>query len=300
MKASLATIARRALDELRLRDTAVLVATSGGPDSMALLDVLARLAPARGLRLLAHGVDHGLRPEAGAELDLAADHARKLAVPFDRTRVRVPLGGNLQARARTARWEALAVAARRHAATVATAHHADDRAETVLLRLFRGAGLRGLAVLPPRATAPDAPDVAIVRPLVRARRSDIVAHVERWRIVYARDPSNEDGRYLRTRVRRNLMPLLAAIDPRIVEHLGAIADEAGSERASETGRTWTAGLPRATQDAIAALLRNGNREARVWLPGGLVVMLDEDRSRVSRRESAKNVTPLLVRRDGRS
>lgn len=297
MKASLATIARRALDELRLRDTAILVATSGGPDSMALLDVLARLAPARGLRLFAHGVDHGLRPEAGAELDLAASHAQKLDVPFDRTRVRVPLGGNLQARARAARWEALAAAARRHDASVATAHHADDRAETVLLRLFRGAGLRGIAVLPPRATVPEAPDVAIVRPLVRARRSDIVAHVERRRIVYARDPSNEDARYLRTRVRRNLMPLLAAIDPRIVEHLGAIADEAGAEKTTGTDRSWTAGLPRATQDAIAALLRTGNREARVWLPGGLVVMLDEERARANRRESAKSVTPLLVRRE---
>jgi len=297
VRASLVTIARRALDELPLRNAAVLVATSGGPDSMALLDVLAQLAPARGLRLHAHGVDHGLRPEAGAELDLAAAHATALGVSFDRTRVRVPLGGNLQARARTARWEALTAAARPRAATIATAHHADDRAETILLRLFRGAGLRGLAVLPPHATAPDAPDVAVVRPLVRGRRTDILAHLSRRRLVYASDPSNEDGRYLRTRVRRNLMPLLAAIDPHIVEHLGAIADEAGAARTGETDRAWTAGLPRATQDAIAALLRTGNREARVWLPGGLVVMLDGDRTRVSRRESTKSATPLLVRRD---
>ncbi len=288
MKASLGTIARRALDELGLRDTAIVVATSGGPDSLALLDVLARLAPARGLRVRAHGVDHGLRAEAGAELDLAAALAAKLDVPFDRTRVRVPPGGNLQARARTARWQALAGAARRHAAIVATAHHADDRAETVLLRVFRGAGLRGLAVLPPRATALNAPDVTIVRPILRARRADILAHVDRQRIVYARDPSNEDARYLRTRVRRNLMPLLVMLDPQIVAHLGAIADEAGARKPHEMPESWAGRLPRATQDAIAALRRSGNREARVWLPEGLVVMLDQDRSRVSRRESAKS------------
>ena len=300
MRASLATIARRALDELPLRSTTVLVATSGGPDSLALLDVLVRLAPERDLEIFAHGVDHGLRPEAGAELDLAAALASRLGVPFARTIVQVRPGGNLQARARAARWQALSGAARRHAAVVATAHHAEDRAETVLLRLFRGSGLRGLAVLPPRATAPDAPDVTIVRPIVRARRHDVIAHVERQRIVYAKDPSNEDARYLRTRVRRNLMPLLAVIDPHIVEHLGAIADEAGAEKTHETGSSWTAGLPRATQEAIAALLRTGNREARVWLPGGLVVTLDQDRSRASRRESTKSSTPLLVPRSRRT
>ena len=127
-----------------VRGDRILAAVSGGPDSMALLDVLARLAPKLGFEVAAHGVDHGLRPEARAELDLAEQHARRLAVPFGRSLVDVEAGGNLQARARTARYGALERAQRDSGATLlATAHHADDRAETVLLRLMRGAGPRG-------------------------------------------------------------------------------------------------------------------------------------------------------------
>lgn len=289
MKPSLTTLARRALDEAKIADATVLVATSGGPDSMALLSVLANLAKTRRLHVVAHGVDHGLRPEAGAELDLAEAFARSRGVPFARTRVDVPPGGNVQARARSARWTALIAAARTEGAIVATAHHADDRAETVLLRLFRGAGLRGLAVLPLVATAAGAPDVRIVRPFVNARRADVLAHVDRHAIAFARDPSNDDPRYGRTRVRNDLMPLLAALDPRIVEHLNAVANEAGERHVASDATSWMAGLPRATQEALAALVRSRNREARVWLPDGLVVMVNE-------RKPSKSPTPLLVRR----
>ncbi|HEX6277664.1 MAG TPA: tRNA lysidine(34) synthetase TilS, partial [Polyangiaceae bacterium] len=173
------------------RGTRVLVAVSGGPDSMALLDVLARVAPKLGFELTAHGVDHGLRPEAAAELDVAEGHATRLGVPFARTRVRVAPGGNLQARARDARYAALETAQRvTGAELLATAHHAGDRAETVLLRLLRGSGPRGLGVLAPRAERR-------IRPLIRARRADVVLHLERHGVPFADDPSNRDRRHLR-------------------------------------------------------------------------------------------------------
>jgi len=89
------------------RGDGVLVAVSGGGDSMALLHVLARLAPELGIQLWAHGVDHGLRPEAAAELDLAEQLARELGVPFSRSLLGISDGGNLQARAREARYAAL-------------------------------------------------------------------------------------------------------------------------------------------------------------------------------------------------
>ena len=148
---TLLTLATRTLsEECGLeRGERILVAVSGGPDSMALLDVLARLGPKLGFDIVAHGVDHGLRPEAAAELDLAERNAAQLGVPFARTKVALKSGGNLQARARAVRYAALEEAASAHSATlIATAHHADDRAETVLLRLLRGSGPRGLAVLP--------------------------------------------------------------------------------------------------------------------------------------------------------
>ena len=231
---TLITLTRAALREARggpliPRGASVLVAVSGGPDSMALLHVLALLRARLAFGLFAHGVDHGLRPAASAELDLAADLARSLEVPFSRSRVSLPPGGNLQARARTVRWEALRTAASRTGADrIATGHHADDRAETVLMRILRGTGPRGLAALPPV-------DGDRIRPFYRARRADIDAHVARHALPHAIDPSNRDPRFLRSRVRHEVLPMLEGLSPRVVEHLCALADAAASERGSPRG-----------------------------------------------------------------
>jgi tRNA(Ile)-lysidine synthase len=219
---TLITLARAAVREHRLipRGACVLVAVSGGPDSMALLHVLALLRGRLAFGLFAHGVDHGLRPAASAELDLADDFACSLEVPFLRSKVTVAPGGNLQARARTVRWEALRNAASGVGADrIATGHHADDRAETVLMRILRGTGPRGLAVLPPV-------DGDRIRPLLHARRTDIDAHVARHDLPHAVDPSNRDPRFLRTRVRHEVLPMLERLSPRIVEHLCSLADAA--------------------------------------------------------------------------
>lgn len=287
-KATLLTVARRALrgpDALVARGELVLVAVSGGRDSIALLHVLAALRAELAIGVVAHGVDHGLRPAAPRELDLAERLARSVDVPFARTRVDLGrASGNLQARARKARWEALeAAAARAGAQAIATAHHADDRAETVLLRLLRGAGARGLAVLPPR----DAPGrVPRIRPLLGARRADVDAHVTRHRLAYADDPSNDDPRHLRVRVRRELLPLLEALSPHVVTHLAALADDlAELERdAGPDGpldrtppRTYT--LPRRTAVALAHLRDTRSADARILLPGGIVARYEGSRER---------------------
>jgi len=218
---TLITLVRAAIrdDGLVPPGTTVLAAVSGGPDSMALLHVLALLRKSFAFGLFAHGVDHGLRPEAAAELDLAEGFARTLDVPFDRTRVSVSPGGNIQARARVARWQALAAAAAAAgAAQIATGHHADDRAETMLMRLLRGTRAPGLGALPPR-------DGNRVRPLYRARRADVDAHIARHHLPYAVDPSNRDPRFLRTRVRSELVPALERLNPKVVEHLCRLSDE---------------------------------------------------------------------------
>ena len=205
-----------------LAGSTVVVATSGGADSQVLLHALAWHREAFRLNLVAHGVDHGLRAEAHAELDLAEKLAETLRIPFARTQVHVAPGGNLQARARDARYAALRQAAHEaNARFVSTAHHADDRAETLLLRLLRGAGPRGLAVLPPMTD-----DRA--RPLLRASRADVEAHAARHGLAFAQDPSNENPRFARVRVRRELLPLLRDLDPRIVDHLAALADRLAS------------------------------------------------------------------------
>jgi tRNA(Ile)-lysidine synthase len=282
---TLLTLTRRTLlDEARVgKDDRVLAAVSGGPDSMALLHALAHLRDELGYGLVAHGVDHGLRPEARAELGLAEALARSLEVPFKWTRVSVERGSNLQARARTARYAALRRASENAGATViATGHHADDRAETVLMRLLRGSGPRGLAVLPPRAGD-------LVRPLIRARRSDIEAHLRRHALRFAVDPSNADPRFLRAQVRHQLMPLLERFSPSIVGHLCALADQllaatsplsaqSGEPLASTRGllkkAPYMRTLARATEEALARLPLEPSRKAQVRLPGGLVATYD--------------------------
>jgi tRNA(Ile)-lysidine synthase len=244
---------------------AIVCACSGGPDSTALLHALARLRETFGHTLHAHGVDHGLRAEAAAELALAAGVAASLGVPFAVTRVQVEAGANLQARARTARHEALARATGAAGAKlVATGHTADDRAETLLLRLLRGAGPRGLAVLPPRAPLPGFAGITLIRPLLRARRDDVLAHVARHQLPCAADPSNADPRFARVRVRRELIPLLVDLSPGIVEHLGTLAEML----AALPGDAALDGLGRAQRREVERARRLGRPSVRLRLPGG--------------------------------
>jgi len=273
------------------RGAKILCAVSGGPDSMALLDVLALLAPKLGYELVAHGVDHGLRPEAAAELDLAERHAAARSVRFERTHVSVTAGGNLQARARTARYAALEAAAERAGgAFIATAHHADDRAETVLLRLLRGSGPRGLAVLPPVAGKR-------LRPLLRATRSDVLLHLGRHAVPFADDPSNRDRRHLRVRVREELLPLLRELSPGIVTHLNALSDMLATPAFRDTdvvvgGRA----LGRAQRRQLERALALSQRKSEIWLAGGTVLALDSTltprlRARTSGQSKAAPARP---------
>lgn len=252
--------------------THLLLALSGGGDSMALLHALALLREKLGFSLSAHGVDHGLRPEASVELDHAEARCAELGVAFSRTLLSVAAGGNLQARARDARREALQRAAERaRADLIATAHHADDRAETVLIRLLRGSGPRGLAVLPPRSGV-------WIRPLCRARKSDVLLHLERHSLTFAEDPSNANRRFLRTRVRFELMPLLEQLSPQIAGHLCALADALASN--DGVPEPWLdergVALPlnRAQRTLVGRALALGQRSARVSLAGGRELSLD--------------------------
>jgi tRNA(Ile)-lysidine synthase len=211
----------------------VLVAASGGPDSTALLHAAAAAAPGCGAVIVAAHVDHGLRPEAAGEAAhvraLAADagvvefHALRGDARAEARRVR----SSCQDGARVLRYRLLAVlATEAHCGAVATAHTADDQAETLLLRLLRGAGLAGLAgILPERALAPG---VRLVRPLLDVTRAEVQAYV-RDRGLAARtlaDPSNRDPRYARTRVRAALLPLLVRENPGAVRQLAALAADA--------------------------------------------------------------------------
>lgn len=259
------TVRRTLLEECApLTSRTVLAAVSGGSDSQAMLSVLARLAPKLGFRLVAHGVDHGLRPAAADELGLAESLAARLGVPFGRTRLALTPGGNLQARARAGRYAALREVAAPDDALIATAHHADDRAETVLLRLLRGAGPRGLAVLAPRAHD-------VIRPLVRASKRDVLLHLTRHSIDFAEDPSNKDAAFLRVRVRAEALPLLEQLSPQIVRHLNALADAlSGSSLPAFSGFPVAEGEPELNRAQIHQALRASRlgRSITIRVAGG--------------------------------
>lgn len=175
---------------------------SGGPDSLALLLLAQAAFPGR---FEVATVDHGLRPGSAGEAAGVGQICEVLAIPHAVLPVEVERTGNLQAAARAARYAALdRWCKQRNLPCIATAHHADDQAETLLMRLNRGAGVRGLAGMRSVAPLPGAPDVPLIRPLLGWRRHELVAIVASSGFAAAHDPSNDDLRFARVRVRKGL------------------------------------------------------------------------------------------------
>jgi tRNA(Ile)-lysidine synthase len=208
----------------------VLVAISGGPDSVALALVLAELAAAGAgwtIAGLAH-VHHGLRgADADADEAFCRTLAARLDVPIDVTRVDVAARAraakrSIEAVARDARYAGLADAAARLGATcIATGHTLDDQAETVLLRLLRGAGMRGLSGIRVRRGA-------VVRPLLECRREQMRRFLARRGEAFRRDASNDDWAIARNRIRHDLLPVIDRIAPagrRALARLAALASD---------------------------------------------------------------------------
>ncbi|HEX6939535.1 MAG TPA: tRNA lysidine(34) synthetase TilS [Longimicrobiales bacterium] len=207
----------------------VVVAVSGGVDSVTLLHLLRSLAPSWKLRLIAAHFDHRMRPGSGADADWVAGLCHAWGVPLDRAAAEPPPRG--EAAARHARYRFLLDVWRRTGADrVATAHHADDQAETVLFRIIRGTGLRGLRGILPRRGP-------IVRPLLPFRRADLEAYAAAVGIRYREDPTNLEPGFARNRLRHEVMPRLEAIAPGAAAAIARVA-----EHASAAERAWDAAL----------------------------------------------------------
>jgi tRNA(Ile)-lysidine synthase len=221
------------LDPLVPADTRLGIAVSGGPDSLALLLLAAAARPGM---VEAATVDHGLRREARAEADFVAATCKSLAVPHHILHARVSPGASLQAQARTARYRVLgAWAIECDLGAIASGHHADDQAETLLMRLARGAGLSGLAATRRRRVLE--PGVSLVRPVLDWRRAELRAVVEQARLTPVDDPTNRDPRHDRTRFRGLL----------------ADADWADPERLASSAR-WLADADEAIEWAMEGLV----------------------------------------------
>ena len=219
---------------------------SGGPDSLALLV----LAVAACCRVTAVHVDHGLRTGSAAEAEVVAAAAARFGAAFRSVRAPVADGANLEARARRARHEALGPDA-------ATGHTADDQAETVLANLMRGAGVHGLAAM--RA--------GVRHPLLGLRRAETVSLTEHVGLDPVVDPSNDDPRYLRNRIRHEIIPLCSDVArrdvvPVLARQAGVLAGDADLlDALSSLVDPEDAACLAAAPEAVA------RRSVRSWLLG---------------------------------
>ncbi|NBD28067.1 tRNA lysidine(34) synthetase TilS [Paenibacillus glycinis] len=213
-------------------DTLV-VAVSGGPDSMALLHLLHRLSAPERLTLVAAHVDHGFRGEESArEAETVRQYAAALGVPCESTFIDMPAyieesRMNGQAASREKRYAYLHGIAHTYGASrIALAHHADDQAETVLMRIIRGTGLGGLAGIP---ISRFEKNVELIRPLLRKYKADILRYCDLWAVPYSHDSSNGHKHYFRNVVRLDILPYLSAHNPQFPQSLVRLAELAAAE-----------------------------------------------------------------------
>ena len=204
------------------RGSRVAVAVSGGPDSVCLLHVLVELAPSLKITLSVAHLNHQLR---GAESEEDEKFVRGLAatlgLPFHRAAVNLPANENLEQAGRNAR---RAFFTQLPADRIALGHTRDDQAETVLFRLLRGSGLRGLAGIHPVTTS------GYIRPLIDITRAEVLDFLRARAIPHREDSSNRDPRFARNRIRATLLPQLARDwNPRIAESLAHLAHLANDE-----------------------------------------------------------------------
>jgi tRNA(Ile)-lysidine synthase len=218
------------------QDVTVLVAVSGGADSVALLRAMAAIRIGGRGRLCAVHVNHQLRPgEAEADEALVVELCRRLDVPCEVGRVsiaRAQCGGQgLEAAARRVRYAFLQDTAARYGARyVVTAHTADDQAETILHRILRGTGIRGLSGM---ARARPLGPATLLRPLLGIRRAELLSYLGELGQSYRRDSSNRELRFTRNRIRHELLPRLARrFNPGVVDALLRLGNLAGRAQAA--------------------------------------------------------------------
>jgi tRNA(Ile)-lysidine synthase len=239
---------------------AVVVAVSGGLDSVVLLDVLASLAgqAGRGYRLTVAHLDHWLREGSSDDAAFVTEQAGRYGLACDVEAVDVAalaerLGEGTEHAARSARYEFLArVAAARNASAVAVGHHADDQVETILFRLFRGTALRGLAGMARSRPMGEAGGVRLIRPLLDFPRAELDAYARSRGLTWREDPSNASSDHSRNVIRHELLPLVR-------EQLNPAADEAVLRLAARA-------------DAVERFV---SAEARAWLERSVSLRADD-------------------------
>jgi tRNA(Ile)-lysidine synthase len=213
--------------------SSVVAAVSGGPDSMALLHLLKTMADKEPFKIVVAHVNHQFRgAESDAEAQLVGRVAKEWGFPFDTASLDLPnyiaeTGMNAQSAAREKRYQFLKQVARQHSCSILLfGHHADDQAETVLMRVIRGTGPGGLAGIPKRRMEEQ---LELIRPLLRITKCELLEYCKRNGVPYAVDSSNVDRHYFRNAVRLDLIPMLEKYNPKLQASLVRLADMAAAD-----------------------------------------------------------------------
>ena len=214
------------------------LAVSGGPDSVALLLLAAAARPGK-VRVAT--VDHALRTGSGEEARTVADLCGRLGIPHEILKIewdQKPRSG-LQKKARDARYRALSDWAKRSGlGAVVTGHHLDDQAETFVMRIARGVGVKGLAGMRGASPSPGGSNIIVLRPLLGWRRSELEAICAAAGVTPANDPSNQDRAFERVRVRRALADA-AWFDPEAIARSAAVLGQADTALDWAADKVWT-------------------------------------------------------------
>jgi tRNA(Ile)-lysidine synthase len=233
----LSTLTRR---KMLAKGDRLIIAVSGGPDSTALLAVLAEIAPGRQLGIEAAHLNHQLRgEESSRDEGRARELCGRLGIPLHVARHEgASWTANIEEQARSARYAfLLRTAVERGCRWVATGHTLDDRAETTLMRLIRGSGVAGVSGIMP--VRPD----GVIRPLIDCARTEVLAYLQSRQLTWCEDSMNHDPRFLRARMRHELFPILRTMNPKVLQALGRFADDAADD---------TAVIDRLTQEALGS------------------------------------------------
>jgi tRNA(Ile)-lysidine synthetase-like protein len=214
----------------------IVVAVSGGADSLALLHLLHTYQGSLNCTLHVATLDHGIRGGAGADdVHFVVETAQAWGLAVTTGKADVPIlakerGLGIETAARIARYDFLAeVAQKVGAGRIAVAHHADDQAETVLMHLLRGAGLEGLTAMDYSAPLPGHLDLTLIRPLLDATREETEFYCRRHLLHPRHDTTNDDTTYIRNRLRREIIPKLRAMYPQVKQSLIQLSDIAAVE-----------------------------------------------------------------------
>jgi tRNA(Ile)-lysidine synthase len=318
---------RNHLAQLPVQPGVSLVAVSGGPDSVALLDLLVQSRDLHDLDLIVAHLDHGIHPDSRLIAERVRALAESYGLPVEIGRLELgPHASETVARARRYDWlESVRLA--RAASTVFTAHHADDQAETVLMRVLAGSGPAGLAAMGPTQGS-------LVRPLLPFTHQALADYVRDRGLQVWLDPANQDTRHLRTWIRNEILPLLRTRLPRVDADLLRVAEQAARDKLawdsllellpelevrSEPGEISVAAPTLAGYDSplaqtviltmarrvgcpltpsrvgrVLRLLEGRSSGARVPLGGGWIAELAFDRLRILPKSSDVKMEPWIL------